>query len=56
MLSHGNTPKCQIWYAFAKSKDDLADNTDSWWKYNFYMDAKGQGHTEVTPPAHSCAR
>ena len=24
MLSHGNTPKCQIWYAFAKSKDDLA--------------------------------
>ena len=48
MWSHGDTPMCQIWYAYVKEERRSCPYTNSWWKYNFDdIEAKDQGHTEV---------
>ena len=48
MLSHGNTPMCQIWYAYVKEQRLSCPYKNSLRKYNFDIEAKGQCHTEVT--------
>ena len=46
MLSHGDASICQnLVCLMLKSKDILPDS-NSWWKYNFDIEVKGQGHTE----------
>ena len=45
MLSHGDTPMCQIWYAYVKKQRRFCRDTHSWWKYNFDIETKGQGCT-----------
>ena len=44
MLFHGDTPICQNCVCLSKSKDILLDS-NSWWKYNFDIEVKGQDHS-----------
>ena len=58
-LPHGDTLMCQIWYASVNEQRLSCQDTNSWWKYNFDMKAKGQGHTDVAHcpmVKHSCAK
>ena len=48
MLSHGDTPMCQIWYACVKEQRLSCAYNNSWWIYNFDIEVKGQVHTEVS--------
>ena len=62
-LFHGDTAVCQIKNAYVKEQRRSCLDTNSWWKYNFDIENKGQGrksswmfvthHPMVT---HSCAR
>ena len=43
MMSHGDTPLCQIQDAYVKEQRW----SNSWLKNNFDIEVKGQSHTEV---------
>ena len=47
ILYRGDTSSCHIWYAYAKEQRRYCPDTNSLLKYNFDIEAKGQGHTEV---------
>ena len=45
-------PYAKIWYAYVKEQDILPDS-NSWGKYNFDIEVKGQGHTEFMNVCHT---
>ena len=49
---HGDTPKCQICYAYVKEQRRSCTDINSWWKYNFDIEVKSQCPTEVMNVAH----
>ena len=44
MLSHSNTPLCQNLVFQCQRAKTIFPDSNSWWKYNFDIDVKGQGH------------
>ena len=47
ILSHGDTPIGQNLVCLYQKAKKILPDSNSWWKYNFHIDVKGQGHTEV---------
>ena len=45
-MSHGNTPICKNLVCLCQRAKTSCQIQNSLWKYNFDIDAKGQGHTE----------
>ena len=47
-MSHGDAPIYirQISYAYVKEQKQSCQDTNSWWKYIFYIDVNGQGQTK----------
>ena len=45
-MSHGNTPICKNFVCLCQRAKTSCQIQNSLWKYNFDIDAKGQGHTE----------
>ena len=47
ILSHGDTTKCLIWYAYVKEQRRSYQYQIHGENINFDIEAKGQGHAEV---------
>ena len=48
MLSHSDTPMCQIWYAYVIEQKRSCPDINSWWKYYFDIETKDQDRAVVT--------
>ena len=48
MLTHGDIPICRNLVCLCQWAKTILPDSNSWWKYNFDIEVKSQGHIEIT--------